>query len=267
MDTETDQRRFDQPRRPPPSRGRVWVVLPTYNERDNLEPVTCAILEAVPSANVLVVDDASPDGTGDVADEIASGDPRVRVLHRTAKDGLGSAYRAGFRWVLDQPETGVVVQMDCDFSHDPDDLPRLVDVVGRGADLVIASRYVRNGSTVGWGVWRRLISRGGSTFARTVLLLPYRDLTGGYKAWRAELLRRVLASEAHAQGYGFQIEMTWLAHRTGARIREIPITFRDRTVGASKMSGSIVREALLMVLLLRWQTLIRRTSAQQPRSG
>jgi dolichol-phosphate mannosyltransferase len=230
----------------------VWVVLPTYNERENLEPVAAAILSALPEASLLVVDDGSPDGTGTLADTIAAREPRVAVLHRPAKEGLGVAYRAGFRWALDRPETRAVVQMDADFSHDPVDLPRLLAPLMDKADLVLGTRYIRGGGTVGWPWYRKLISRGGTLFARTVLLLPYHDLTGGFKAWRRELLEAIRLREAAGSGYGFQIETTWWAHRRGAGIVEVPIVFRDRTVGTSKMSGGIVREALLLVLRLRW---------------
>ncbi len=230
----------------------VWVVLPTYNERENLQLVSRAILESLPQANLLVVDDDSPDGTGALADELAHLEPRVSVLHRPRKQGLGAAYREGFRWVLDRPDVRAVVQMDADFSHDPDDLPRLLSPLMREADLVLGTRYVRGGATVGWPLHRRLISRAGTLFARTVLLLPYRDLTGGFKAWRRELLESIRLREAAASGYGFQIETTWWAHRRGATIVQVPIVFRERVAGHSKMNSGIVREALLMVLRLRW---------------
>jgi len=233
----------------------VWVVLPTYNEIENLEGVLAAILEALTQAQVLVVDDGSPDGTGQLADTIAAREPRVAVLHRSAKEGLGPAYRAGFRWVLDRPETQAVVQMDADFSHDPRDLPRLLAPLMAGADLALGSRYVAGGGTAGWPWYRRLISRGGTTFARTVLLLPYRDLTGGFKAWRRELLDSIRLRDMGVNGYGFQIETTWWAHRRGARIVQVPIIFRERTAGRSKMTGGIVREAMLRVLALRWETM------------
>ena len=231
------------------------MVLPTYNEIENLEGVLAAILEALPQAQVLVVDDGSPDGTGQLADTIAAREPRAAVLHRSAKEGLGPAYRAGFRWVLDRPETQAVVQMDADFSHDPRDLPRLLAPLMAGADLALGSRYVPGGGTAGWPWYRRLISRGGTTFARTVLLLPYRDLTGGFKAWRRELLDSIRLRDMGVNGYGFQIEMTWWAHRRGARIVQVPIIFRERTAGRSKMTGGIVREAMLRVLALRWETI------------
>lgn len=233
----------------------MWVVLPTYNEIENLEGILGAITEALPQANVLVVDDGSPDGTGQLGDTIAAREPRVSVLHRTSKEGLGPAYRAGFRWVLDRPDTDAVVQMDADFSHDPRDLPRLLAPLMVGADLALGTRYVRGGGTIGWPWYRRLISRGGTTFARTVLLLPYRDLTGGYKAWRRELLDSIRLRDIDVNGYGFQVETTWWAHRRGARIAQVPITFRERTAGRSKMSGAIVGEAMLRVLTLRWATL------------
>ena len=230
----------------------VWVVLPTYNERENLEPIAGAILTALPEGNLLVVDDASPDGTGRLADTIAAGEPRVSVLHRVGKEGLGVAYRDGFRWVLERPDVRAVVQMDADFSHDPRSLPRLLAPLMDRADLVLGTRYMRGGDTVGWPWYRKLISRGGTMFARTVLLLPYHDLTGGFKAWRRDLLDAIRLRETSGSGYGFQIETTWWAHRRGARIVQVPIVFRERVAGASKMTGGIVREALLLVVKLRW---------------
>lgn len=234
----------------------MWVVLPTYNERENIGSIATAILDAVPQGRLLIVDDASPDGTGRLADELAARDERVSVLHRAGKQGLGVAYRDGFRWVLERPETAAVVQMDADFSHAPSDVPRLLAPLMRDADLVLGTRYIRGGGTVGWPIHRRLISRAGTLFARTVLLLPYRDLTGGFKAWRRELLESIRLREASASGYGFQVEMTWWAHRRGARIVQVPIVFRERVAGRSKMSGSIVREALWLVLRLRLSTII-----------
>ena len=233
----------------------MWVVLPTYNEIENLEGMVAAITEALPQGNVLVVDDGSPDGTGQLADTIAAREPRVAVLHRTSKEGLGPAYRAGFRWVLDRPDAEAVVQMDADFSHDPRDLPRLLAPLMSGADLVLGTRYVAGGGTIGWPWYRQLISRGGTTFARTVLLLPYRDLTGGFKAWRRDLLDSIRLRDIGVSGYGFQVETTWWAHRRGARIAQVPITFRERTAGRSKLSGGIVAEAMLRVLALRWGTM------------
>jgi dolichol-phosphate mannosyltransferase len=233
----------------------VWVVLPTYNERDNIEPVAAAILAALPEASLLVVDDGSPDGTGELADTLAAREPRVSVLHRPAKEGLGVAYRDGFRWVLERPGTRAVVQMDADFSHDPAVLPRMLAPLMGTADLVLGTRYMAGGDTVGWPLRRRLLSRGGTLFARTVLLLPYRDLTGGFKAWRAELLDAIRLRETSGSGYGFQIETTWWAHRRGARIVQVPIVFRERVAGSSKMHGAIVREAMALVLALRWRAI------------
>ena len=241
---------------PPPAVGLaagrgVWVVLPTYNERDNLEAITAGILAAVPEASVLVVDDGSPDGTGELADTLSARDPRIAVLHRAGKQGLGMAYRHGFKRVLDLPDTRAVVQMDADFSHDPRDLPRLLTPLMQSADLVLGTRYMRGGRTVGWPWYRKLISRGGTIFARTVLLLPYQDLTGGFKAWRRELLDAIRLRETSGSGYGFQIETTWWAHRRGATIVQVPIVFRERVAGTSKMTGGIVGEALVLVLRLR----------------
>jgi dolichol-phosphate mannosyltransferase len=234
---------------------RTWIVLPTYNEAENLEPISTAILATLPAATLLVVDDGSPDGTGEIADRMAAADPRVRVLHRAAKAGLGRAYLAGFRVALAGGAT-IVVQMDADWSHDPAALPGLVGPVEEGeADLVIGSRYTEGGQVENWGLVRRFVSRGGSLFARVVLRLPAHDLTGGFKAWRAQALAAIDFAGIHAGGYVFQIEMTYRAHRLGARIREVPIDFRDRRVGQSKMSRRIVGEALLVVLTLRWDEL------------
>lgn len=245
----------DVPAQPAPV---PWVVLPTYDEAENLAGIAAAILAALPEATLLVVDDASPDGTGRIADELASRDPRVRVRHRAGKQGLGRAYLDGFR-VAPDGGAGIVVQMDADWSHDPAVLPDLVaPVLADRADLVIGSRYTRGGSVVDWGLARRLISRGGSLFAKVVLGLRPNDLTGGFKAWRAATLAAVPFEGVHAGGYVFQIEMTFRASRGGARVREIPITFRDRRVGASKMSRRIVVEALVVVVQLRLDELASR---------
>ncbi len=234
----------------------AWVILPTYNEAENIRPITAAILDALPEATVLVVDDGSPDGTGRIADELAVTDRRIRVRHRTAKQGLGRAYLDGFGVALDGG-AAVVVQMDADFSHDPPVLPTLVAPIEAGeADLVIGSRYTAGGGVVDWGVGRRVISRGGSLFARLVLGLRPNDLTGGFKAWRASTLAAVPFGGVHAGGYVFQIEMTYRASRAGARIREVPIVFRDRRVGQSKMSRRIVVEALVVVVQLRVDELL-----------
>jgi dolichol-phosphate mannosyltransferase len=240
---------------PAPAGSGAWVVLPTYNEAENLEEIAAAILASLPAATLLVVDDGSPDGTGQIADRLAAVDVRVRVLHRTAKAGLGRAYLAGFRIALDAGATWVI-QMDADWSHDPTALPDLLAPLETGAaDLVIGSRYVKGGSVVDWGLVRPFISRGGSLFARLVLSLPAHDLTGGFKAWRASSLAAVDFAGVHAGGYVFQVEMTYRAQRGGARVSEVPITFRDRRVGQSKMSRRIVGEALIVVLQLRWEEL------------
>jgi dolichol-phosphate mannosyltransferase len=236
----------------------TWVVVPTYNEADNIRPLTAAVLAAIPDATILVVDDSSPDGTGDMADELAAADPRIRVRHRAAKQGLGRAYLDGFSVAL-AGGAGIVIQMDADFSHDPSALPSLVEPIQRGeADLVIGSRYTRGGGVVDWGVGRRLISRCGSLFARVVLGLSPNDLTGGFKAWRGTTLAAIPFDGIHAGGYVFQIETTFRASRAGARIREVPITFQDRRVGQSKMSRRIIAEAFVVVVQLRFEELTSR---------
>jgi dolichol-phosphate mannosyltransferase len=236
---------------PVPAGTGAWIVLPTYNEADNLRPIAGAILQTLPGATLLVVDDSSPDGTGDIADELAAADPRVRVHHRPAKHGLGRAYLDGFGVAL-AGRAGTVIQMDADWSHDPAALPSLLGPVQDGAaDLAIGSRYTRGGAVLDWGPGRRIISRGGSLFARTVLGLGPHDLTGGFKAWRGATLEAIPFDGVHAGGYVFQIEMTHRASRAGARIVEVPITFRDRRVGQSKMSRRIVMEALVVVCQLR----------------
>jgi dolichol-phosphate mannosyltransferase len=240
----------------------TWVVLPTYDEADNLPGIAPAILERLPGATLLVVDDASPDGTGQLADEMAAKEPRVRVLHRPGKQGLGRAYIDGFRIALDGGAQRIV-QMDADWSHHPDYLPVLLRALDGGAeaprpdgaDLVIGSRYTRGGGVREWGIARRLLSRAGSTFARFVLRLQPHDLTGAYKAWRRETLAAIPWSAVHSGGYVFSIEVTYLASRAGARVVEIPIIFVDRRAGQSKMSRRIIMEALLVVLTLRWKEL------------
>jgi dolichol-phosphate mannosyltransferase len=238
--------------------GPTWVVLPTYDEIDNLGPISSAILAALPAATVLVVDDNSPDGTGRLADELATGDPRIRVLHRPGKHGLGRAYIDGFRVAI-EAGAELILQMDADFSHDPAVLPRLVAPILDGtADLVIGSRYVPGGGVEDWGLGRRIVSRGGSIFARLVLGLGQHDLTGGFKAWRASTLAALPFDRIHAGGYVFQVEMTFRASRAGARVSEVPIVFRDRRVGQSKMSRRIVVEALFVVIQLRIDELLGR---------
>jgi dolichol-phosphate mannosyltransferase len=233
----------------------TWVVLPTYEEVENLPGIAAAILAALPEATLLVVDDSSPDGTGELADSLAAGNPRIRVRHRPGKAGLGRAYLEGFQVALDGGAT-TLVQMDADWSHDPGKLPQLLAPIAEDrADLVIGSRYVRGGRVLDWGLGRRLISRLGSLFARTVLSLKPHDLTGGFKAWRAATLAAIDFAGVHAGGYVFQIEMTHRASRAGARVAEVPITFQDRRVGRSKMSRRIIFEALVVVIRLRWDEL------------
>jgi len=232
----------------------TWVVLPTYDEAENLPGISAAILAALPGAQLLVVDDSSPDGTGELADRLAADEPRIRVSHRAGKEGLGRAYTAGFEVVL---EAGAerIVQMDADWSHSPDSLPSLMAAIDGGADLVLGSRYAPGGGVRNWGLIRRIVSRGGSLFARTVLRLGPNDLTGGFKAWRRTALQAIDWDRVHSGGYVFQIETTYLASRAGARVTEVPIIFRDREVGTSKMSRNIIAEALGVVLQLRWDEL------------
>ena len=253
-----DSRAGGEPDPTPPVGTGAWVVLPTYDEAENLPGIAAAILDALPGATLLVVDDASPDGTGVLADGLAADDPRVRVRHRAGKQGLGRAYLDGFRVALDGGAVAIV-QMDADWSHDPAVLPALIGPIEREeADLVIGSRYARGGRVEDWGLGRRLVSRGGSIFARIVLGLRPFDLTGGFKAWRASTLGSIPFEGIHAGGYVFQIEMTHRASRAGARVAEVPITFRDRRVGRSKMSRRIIIEALLVVVRLRAEELLAR---------
>jgi len=216
----------------------------------NLPVIVERIRREAPSAHLLIVDDTSPDGTGDLADKLALNDAAVYVLHRKEKDGLGRAYVAGFQWGLAK-KYDVLVQMDGDLSHNPSDVPRLVETLTT-ADLVLGSRYVPDGGTVNWGVGRQLLSRGGSLYARTILGLPIRDVTGGFKAWKAETLRLVNLSTIRSNGYSFQVEMTYRTACLGLQIHEVPIIFADRVDGVSKMSKKIVLEAMLMVWRLRF---------------
>jgi dolichol-phosphate mannosyltransferase len=242
----------------PPASPNIWIIVPTYNERDNVGPITEAVLAAVPEAHVLIVDDGSPDGTGELADDMARANPAISVLHRAAKQGLGKAYVAAFRDLLTR-DADIVIQMDADFSHPVRYLQSLLEPLRAGdADLVLGSRYVKGGHIPRWNIFRRLISRGGSVFAGIVLLMPYRDLTGGFKAWRTPVLREIDLDRLHAGGYAFQIETTFQARLAGARILEVPITFEERRVGQSKMSMNIFMEAFLLVIGLRLTTLSRR---------
>jgi dolichol-phosphate mannosyltransferase len=235
---------------------RAVVCVPTYNERENLEPLVRALGEMLDTTRdrVLVIDDSSPDGTGELADRLADELPWVEVLHRSAKEGIGRAYLAGFAHAL-ASGTELVLEMDCDFSHDPRDVPRLIATCEEEADLVLGSRWVEGGGTENWGVVRRFVSRGGSLYARLVLGVGIRDLTGGFKCFRRRVLETIDLDAIAARGYGFQIEGTYRALRAGFRVVEIPITFVDRRVGESKMSGAIVLEAMRQVPLLRWKAL------------
>lgn len=226
---------------------KTTIVIPTYNERENAALMADAVLKAVPDAEVLFVDDNSPDGTGAVIDELSASDRRIRCLHRQAKEGLGRAYVAGFALAL---ENGAerIVQMDCDFSHDPADLPRLL---ATDADLVIGSRYVKGGATPGWPFKRRLISRLGGTFIRVVTGMPLRDPTGGFKAWKASALRKIDFTTVESAGYSFQLEMNHRTWKAGLDIREIPISFTDRTRGTSKITPGIAVESIKIALRLR----------------
>lgn len=223
----------------------VTVVVPTYNERENLADLVAAV--RAHGYRLLIVDDNSPDGTGDLADRLATSDPAIAVLHRAAKEGLGKAYAEAFDRLIDSGDADVIVEMDADFSHDPVDLPRLVAAVAAGADLVIGSRYVPGGETPDWPLTRRLISKGGNTYARLMLGVPIRDTTAGFRAFRAEALAGLPYRDTRASGYGFQVEMAWLAHRTGLTVVEVPVVFRDRTRGTSKMGTRIVIEAMWLV--------------------
>jgi len=228
------------------------VCLPTYDEAENVRPMVEAILAATPDVDVLVIDDNSPDGTGRLADEIAAREPRVQVLHRAGKEGLGKAYLAGFAWALGRGYA-LVLEMDADFSHDPKYLPAMLERA-RQADLVLGSRNVPGGGTVNWGLSRKILSRGGSLYARLVLGLPVRDLTGGFKCFRREVLQAIDLPTVECSGYAFQIELTYRAFRKGFRVAEIPIVFVDRRVGQSKMSRRIVLEAIRKVWSIRFSS-------------
>jgi dolichol-phosphate mannosyltransferase len=239
------------------STERVTVVVPTYNELENLRDLAAEVLSH--GYRLLIVDDGSPDGTGLLADEIAREHESVGVLHRTARMGLGPAYAAGFDRALEEGAE-IVIEMDADFSHDPADLPRMVAALDDGADMVIGSRYVAGGSTPDWPWLRRLISKGGNLYARTLLGMPVRDATAGYRAFDVAALRNLPYREAESSGYGFQVEMAWRAYRAGLSIREIPVVFRDRTRGKSKMGTSIVIEAMWLVTVWGLRRLLGRAS-------
>lgn len=227
------------------------IIMPTYNERENLTKIVSAVLAEVPFVHMLVVDDGSPDGTGAIADELAENDARVHVLHRTEKNGLGPAYVAGFEWAFER-DYDRLIEMDADFSHPPEYLPKMLER-SLDADVVIGSRYVPGGRTENWGVVRKIISRGGGLYARTILGMKVQDLTAGFVCWRPEVLQSLGLSALYANGYAFQIELKYQAHKRGYRIAEIPIHFPDRVAGTSKMSPRIALEALLTVWKLRFK--------------
>jgi dolichol-phosphate mannosyltransferase len=234
---------------------KAVICLPTYNERENLEPMLRALADK--DARVLVIDDNSPDGTGELADRLAAELDHVDVLHRDRKEGLGPAYLAGFRRAL-ADGADLVLEMDCDFSHDPNDVPRLIGAVEAGADLALGSRYVQGGGVRNWGLLRRLISAGGSFYARVILGVKVRDLTGGFKCYRRAVLETIDLDAVDSKGYAFQIETTYRVLRAGFEVVEVPITFADREVGGSKMSKAIVAEAIWKVPGLRLAAILRR---------
>lgn len=230
------------------SLDRVLVIIPTYNEAANIGPITGRLRTAVPAADILVVDDNSPDGTGDLADELAASDTQIHVLHRKVKDGLGGAYLAGFAWGLDEGYD-VLIEHDADGSHRPEDVPRLLERL-KTADVVKGSRWVPGGKVVNWPKSRELLSRGGNLWVRLWLGIPVKDATGGFAAWRASTLRGMDLAGVEAHGYGFQVDLAWRAIRNGFTVAEVPIEFADRQFGDSKMSQRIVIEAML--LTTRW---------------
>jgi len=230
-----------------PHGDRVLVIIPTYEERENLPRILDRLLGAVPTAHALVVDDGSPDGTGRIADERAAADERIHVMHRTEKSGLGAAYIAGFGWGLEHGYD-VLVEMDADGSHAPEQLPRLLDAL-QHADVVLGSRYVSGGTVVNWPKRREWLSRGGNLYSRFALGVRIYDITGGYRAYRSEGLQALPLGEISSHGYCFQVDLAWRSVQAGYRVVEVPITFTEREIGVSKMSGGIVREALLMVTL------------------
>ncbi len=238
----------------------VLVIIPTYNEAENLRPM----VEAVRSYgyDVLVVDDASPDGTGDIADELAGSDAGIHVLHRTEKQGLGPAYAAGFERGLEMGAE-ILIEMDADFSHDPADLSRLVGAIKDGADLAIGSRYVAGGGTVGWPWYREAISRGGNAYASLMLGLTVKDATAGYRAFRDTTIRKIEPSTCKSSGYGFQVEMAWRTEEAGLAMTEVPIMFKDREYGESKMRSSIALEAMALVTQWGFQRFWRKLTRKQ----
>ncbi len=234
----------------PTTRRKALVIIPTYNERDNVTAITAAALAADPRIDVLIADDNSPDGTGQIADELAAKEPRIQVLHRAKKEGLGRAYLHAFAWGLER-DYEYLVEMDADFSHDPKYLTPMLNEAEAGSDLVIGSRYVDGGGTVNWGPGRKLLSRGGSLYARTILGIGLRDLTAGFVCFRRAVLQAIDLNAVKSSGYAFQIELKYRTLKAGFRVKEIPIVFEDRRVGQSKMSRKIFIEGLTMVWKLK----------------
>ncbi|MBL8951553.1 MAG: polyprenol monophosphomannose synthase [Myxococcaceae bacterium] len=232
------------------TRRKALVIIPTYNERDNVAAITTAALAADPRLDVLIADDNSPDGTGQIADELAAKDPRVQVLHRAKKEGLGRAYLHAFAWGLERGYE-YLIEMDADFSHDPKYLTPMLNEAEAGSDLVIGSRYVEGGGTVNWGPGRKVLSRGGSLYARTILGIHLRDLTAGFVCFRRAVLQAIDLNAVKSSGYAFQIELKYRTLKAGFRVKEIPIVFEDRRVGQSKMSRKIFIEGLTMVWKLK----------------
>ncbi|MFI6789422.1 polyprenol monophosphomannose synthase [Nonomuraea sp. NPDC050383] len=228
--------------------GRVLIIVPTYNERGNLPMIAERVRAALPGAHLLVVDDNSPDGTGEVADELAAGDDHIHVLHRPGKEGLGAAYIEAFRWGLDEG-FNVLVEMDADGSHQPEELSKLLEALADGADLAIGSRYVPGGRVVNWPASRELLSRGANIYTRIMLGLAVRDATAGFRAYRAETLEKVGLADVESQGYCFQVDLTLRTVRHGLRVAEVPITFVERTVGTSKMSRRVMTESFWRIAM------------------
>ncbi|MDA9912963.1 polyprenol monophosphomannose synthase [Candidatus Nanopelagicales bacterium] len=244
--------------------GRIVVVVPTYNEKENVARITARILQAVPETDILVADDNSPDGTGDIADQLADDDSRIHVMHRMEKAGLGAAYLAGFDWALDN-SYDVIVEMDADGSHRPEDLPRLLTRL-RTADLVLGSRWVDGGEVVNWPMSREVLSRGGNLYTRWALQVPMKDATGGFRAFRADTLRALNLDSIESQGYVFQVDLATRVHRLGLDVAEVPISFEEREFGTSKMSQKIVAEALWRVTVWGYQARVSKLRAARRRA-
>ncbi len=248
--------------------GRIVVIIPTFNERESLAAIVGRVRSSVPEVEILIIDDNSPDGTGAIADELAAAEPKVQVMHRLGKEGLGAAYLAGFSWAL-QNSFDVVVEMDADGSHQPEQLPRLLAAL-RGADLVLGSRWIAGGGTENWSKGREILSRGGNFYTRTMLGVPLHDATGGYRAFRADTLRKLDLHDVASQGYCFQVDLAWRAVQRGLVVTEVPITFVERAAGTSKMSQRIVVEALWRVTVWGFDdrvTRIRRTAQNKRRQS